>query len=75
MKDPGMVIDLHTENVCSRYAILKNISQDKAIEIFLSSKTYEALLDIETGLCYEMTDYIYEMFLEEGDTNELQAVN
>jgi len=28
-------------------------------------------IDVETGLCYEMYDAIYEMFLEEMKSSEL----
>jgi len=32
---------------------------------FFTSATYRALNEPETGLCYEMFEAIYEMFLEE----------
>ena len=65
MKNPRSVIDADIVQISSRYAELKKISTNKALEIFFGSKTYKTLINIETGLCYEMTDYIYEIFLEE----------
>ena len=47
------------------YAEKMNISKDDAVQTFLGSATYRALIDTETGLCYEMFEAIYEMFLEE----------
>ena len=70
MKDPKIIIDSDITQISSRYAEYKNIVSDKALELFFGSKIYKTLINIETGLCYEMTDYIYEMFLEEmeGDS-------
>ena len=45
--------------------MLKGISYDEAIRIILGSATYRALYETETGLCFEMFDAIYDMFLEE----------
>ena len=76
MKNPQMIIDLHAEFICRRYAMLKGITQDLALETFLGSKTYETLADTETGLCFEMAEAVYEMFLDEvGEVDELQTVN
>ena len=65
MKNPQIIIDSDITQISSRYAGFKNITAEKALELFFGSKTYKALINTETGLCYEMTDYIYEMFLEE----------
>ena len=72
MKDPKLIIDTDLTQITAKYAQFKNISPDKAMVLFVDSKTYSTLINIETGLCYEMTDYIYDMFLEEmGEINEL----
>jgi len=72
MKSPKTIIDFDVTQISSRYSKMKNIFPDEALALFLGSKTYKTLNNIETGLCYEMTDYIYEMFLEEmGDLDEL----
>jgi hypothetical protein len=76
MKDPKIIIDSDVTQITSRYSKIKGISPNEALALFLGSKTYKTLNNIDTGLCYEMTDYIYEMFLEEtGDLNELQTNN
>lgn len=72
MKSPKTIIDFDVAQISSRYSKMKDISPDEALILFLGSKTYKTLNNIKTGLCYEMTDYIYEMFLEEtGDFYEL----
>jgi len=72
MKDPRTIIDADVTQISERYASFKGISLDDSLKLVLNSKTYITLTDIETGLCYEMTNYIYDMFLEEmGDLNEL----
>jgi len=70
MKNPDTIITANTTRVCTEYAKLKGISHDGAMRIFLASSTYRALNEPETGLCYEMFDAVYEMFLEEEE--ELQ---
>jgi len=65
MKNPRSVIDMDIVQISGRYAKEKGISTDKALELFFGSKTYKTLINVETGLCYEMTDYIYDIFLEE----------
>ena len=68
MKDPSFNIALDTTRVTTEYAKHKNISQDEAMRIFLASATCRALYETETGLCYEMFESVYELFLEEVET-------
>lgn len=76
MINPRTIIDCDVVQISRRYAILKGISEDESLVRVLNSKLYELLTDTETGLCYEMTDYIYELFLEEvGELYELQTDN
>ena len=65
MKDCKVVIATDVARVSVDYAKKKNISKDEALKCFLGSTTYRVLSDLETGLCFEMYDAIYEMFLEE----------
>jgi len=65
MKNLETIIDANTTRICMAYAKLKNISHDDAMRTFIASRTFHALSIPETGLCYEMFDAVYEMFLEE----------
>jgi len=72
MKDHKAIITIDIARICVDYAKKIQISEDEALRIFIGSATYRALMDTETGLCYEMYEAIYEMFLEEmGVHNEL----
>jgi len=75
MKDTHVVIAADVTRVSMEYARLKKISQDEAMRIFLGSATYRALNEPETGLCFEMFEAIYDMFLEEVGAYELQATH
>jgi|GEM_PF-1203440 len=63
--DRRFIITTDVARASVEYARQKNISKDEALRIFLGSATYRALSDTETGLCYEMFEAIYELFLEE----------
>ena len=63
--DYRVIVATDVARVSVEYAKKKGISEDEALRVFLGSATYRALIDIETGLCFEMFDAIYEMFLEE----------
>ena len=65
MKGHKVIVATDVSRVSVEYAKKMNISEDEALQIFLGSATYRALINTETGLCYEMYDAIYEMFLEE----------
>ena len=67
MKDYKVIAATDVARVSVEYAKKMKISEDDAIRVFLGSATYRALINVETGLCYEMFDAIYEMFLEEMD--------
>jgi len=68
MKNPDVMIAADVTRVSTEYAKLKGISQDEALRIFLASSTYHALNETATGLCYEMFEAIYEMFIDEVET-------
>jgi len=65
MKDPKVHITTDITRISYEYAKRMNISEDEAMRLFLGSATYRSLINVETGLCYEMFDAIYEMFTEE----------
>jgi len=65
MKDYKVVVTTDVARVSVDYAKKMDISEDEALRLFLGSATYRALINVETGLCYEMYEAIYEMFLEE----------
>jgi len=65
MKDTKVIITIDIARISADYAKKVNITEDEALQIVFGSATYRALLNIETGLCYEMYEAIYEMFLEE----------
>jgi hypothetical protein len=65
MKNSDVMISADITRISTDYAKLKGISEDEAMRIFLASSTYRALDEPETGLCFEMFDAIYEMFLDE----------
>jgi len=65
MKDHKTIIATDVTRISVEYAKRRDLSEDEALRIFLGSATYKALINIETGLCYEMFDAIYDMFLEE----------
>ena len=65
MKDYKVIVATDAARVSVEYAEKMNISEDEALQLFLGSVTYRALINIETGLCYEMFEAVYDMFLEE----------
>ena len=65
MIDYKAIIITDVARISSTFAKKANVSEDEALKIFLNSKTYKTLINNKTGLCYEMFDAIYEMFLEE----------
>ena len=65
MKDHKTIIATDVTRISVEYAKRMGLSEDEAMRLFLGSATYKALINIETGLCYEMFDAIYDMFLEE----------
>ena len=65
MKDHKTIVATDVTRISVEYAKRMDLSEDEALRLFLGSATYKALINIETGLCYEMFDAIYDMFLEE----------
>ena len=71
MINPEVMIVADITRISTEYAALKGISQDEAMRTFMASSTYRVLNEPETGLCFEMFDAIYEMFLDEVAHHEL----
>ena len=68
MKNTDIMIAADVTRASTEYAKLKGITEDEAMRIFLASSTYRALSETATGLCFEMFEAIYEMFLDEVET-------
>jgi len=58
-------IESKIARISEQYAKIKNITVEESMRKFLSSGTYRLLNDSETGLYLEVTDYVYDIFLEE----------
>ena len=71
MMDYRVVVATDVARVSVEYAKKMDISEDEAMQLFLASSTYRALINVETGLCFEMYEAIYDMFLEELESHEL----
>ena len=67
MKEYKAIVAADVARISVKYAKKMSISEDEALQTFIGSSTYRALINAETGLCFEMFDAIYEMFLEEMD--------
>ena len=65
MRGSGSLIDLKVARTGQTYAEKNNITVDIALEEFLGSVTYQALVDLETGLYLEVFEFVYDLFLEE----------
>jgi hypothetical protein len=65
MMDYKVIVAIDIARLSVEYAKKMDFSKDEAMRLFLGSATYRALINVETGLCYEMFEAIYEMFLEE----------
>jgi len=65
MIDYKVIIAADVARVCAKYSQVAEITEDEAMQIFLGSATYRTLIDVKTGLCFEMFEAIYDMFLEE----------
>jgi len=65
MKDHKTIVATDVTRISVEYAKRMDLSEDEALRLFLGSATYKALINVETGLCYEMFNAIYDMFLEE----------
>jgi hypothetical protein len=65
MKGQYYLMDSKVARTSKLYAEEADMSIDEAMQIFIDSATYAALLDQETGVCLESFESIYDMFLRE----------
>jgi hypothetical protein len=65
MKGFEFLVDSKTARISEDFSKRKSISLEEAIRRFLSSGTYKALKNSETGLYLEVFECVYDMFLEE----------
>ena len=65
MKGRSYLMDSKVAHISKKYAEETGISVDEAMQVFLDSATYSALIDEETGACLESIESIYDMFTRE----------
>ena len=73
MRGVEFIITADVVRISMAYSKHKGISIDDAMRIFFDSATYRALVEPDTGLCFEMFEVVYDMFLEEVSEHELQT--
>lgn len=67
------LIEYITQDVVA-YIVEDNPKEfDEAMREFYASQTYVKLTDEETGLYYESSAYVYELFKQEQETGKLVA--
>lgn len=47
------------------------VEYDKAMQIFYNSETFDKLVDIDTGLYFESSAYVYGLFQDERNFGKL----
>ena len=65
MKGFGFLVDSKIARISEEFSAIKNISIEESIKHFLSSRTFKALNNPETGLYLEVFECVFDMFLEE----------
>jgi len=65
MKGFSFLVEAKTARISEAYSQRKDISLEEAMVMFLSSKAYHLLNDVETGVYLEVFEFVYDMFLEE----------
>ncbi|MCD8151379.1 MAG: hypothetical protein LUE92_17920 [Clostridiales bacterium] len=62
------MIEYTTQDIIAFIMEDESRSMDGAMDLFYSSKTFERLTDVETGLYLQGSAYVYEMFkMEQQD--------
>ncbi|MCL2158142.1 MAG: hypothetical protein FWH48_01910 [Oscillospiraceae bacterium] len=61
------LVEFITQDIIAKITKEKEVEIAQAMKDFYSSETFENLQDYETGLYLEGTDYIYDLFAEEGN--------
>ena len=65
MKGRSYLMDSKVAHISKQYAGETGLSVDEAMQAFLGSATYSALIDEDTGVCLESIESIYDMFSRE----------
>jgi hypothetical protein len=62
---PRLCADLVLTRVAERYAAEHGLTNTEALRRIMATKTYEALQDPESLLCYESAESIYDLLQDE----------
>ena len=65
------LIEYITQDIIAYMLEDTSMAYDEAMRMFYMSKVYAKLTDIETGLYYESSGYIYELYKEELENGYL----
>jgi len=65
MKGFEFLVDSKIARISEDFSKRNNIPLEESMRRFLSSRTYKALSNSETGLYLEVFECVYDMFLEE----------
>lgn len=63
--------ELNTLELVSYIMEEYNVEYDKAIDMLYNSQIFEKLLDSETGLYFQSSSYIFELFKYEYKTGKI----
>lgn len=66
-----MLIEYNIQEIIEYISNDKGIDYDEAMHQFYSSKVFEKLNDIDTGLYLESPAYVYDLFKSETDLGEI----
>lgn len=71
MNKQGQLIEFCIQDIIMSIVKEQGIEYDKAMELFYSSQTFAKLIDTETGLYFESSDYVYALFQDELNFGKL----
>lgn len=71
MSKQEMLIEYNIQEIIEYISNDKGIDYDEAMHQFYSSKVFEKLNDIDTGLYLESSAYIYDLFKSETDLGKI----
>ena len=67
MSKADQLIEYTTQDIVAYIVEERHLSLSDAMHSFYTSKTYEKLMDKETGLYLESPAYVYSIFQDEKD--------
>lgn len=71
MSKAEMLMEYNTQDIIEFIMSDLNIDYDEAMKLFYSSKTFEKLYQIETGLYLESAAYVYGIFQDERNFGKI----